>query len=161
MDQGGYLTELKDEFDEYQIDFYLKQQDCYWIGLSDKGHEGRCEMSKRFPLIVNSPPLGQFIWGSSHEVADYTNWARSSSEGDTDEPNGGEAENCVFKTLNYVGGSTPGWADYSCGERYAEGMPCYALCTFASDPLPTRPSTTSTPAPTTATTSSGNIEDVF
>ena len=163
MDQGGYLTELKDEFDEYQIDFYLKQKDCYWIGLSDKGHEGRC-LKSSYGLLNSfnlSPPSGQFIWGSSHEVADYTNWARSSNEGDTDEPNGGEAENCVFKTLNYVGGSTPGWADYSCGERYAEGMPCYALCTFGSDPLPTRPSTTSTPAPTTATTSSGNIEDVL
>ena len=111
-------------------------------------------MSKRFLLSVNSPPSGQFIWGTSHEVADYTNWARSSGEGDMDEPNGGEAENCVFKTLNYVGGSTPGWADYICGERYAEGMPCYALCTFGSVPLPTRPST---PAPTTtATTTAGS-----
>ena len=92
------------------------------------------------------------MWAGSHEPVDYTNWARSSGEGDTDEPNGGEAENCVFKTLNYVGGSTPGWADYSCGDRYAEGMPCYALCTFGTVPLPTRPST---PAPTTAMPSGG------
>ena len=42
------------------------------------------------------------MWASSHEPVDYTNWARSSGEGDMEEPNGGEAENCVYKTVTYI-----------------------------------------------------------
>ena len=39
-DHGGYLIELKEEYEEEEIDIYLEQGLCYWIGLTDKALEG-------------------------------------------------------------------------------------------------------------------------
>lgn len=64
------------------------------------------------------------------------------------EPNGGEQENCVYTTVSSSG--PPGWSDHRCGKRWGEhglNMPCYALCTFGSVPLPTNPSSTPTLTP--------------
>ena len=82
---------------------------------------------------------GTYRWSASHDVAAYTNWARASQyeDGDTDEPNGGTAENCVYKSLSYP----PGWSDTSCEASEADTMPCFALCQHGGVHQPT-PSTT-------------------
>ena len=91
---------------------------------------------------------GTFRWAGSHQVAGYTNWARSDgSSEDTPEPNGGTAENCVYKSLSYP----PGWSDYRCDATEADGMPCFALCRHGDlpqPPTPTPPTTTPPPANT-------------
>ena len=92
--------------------------------------------------------LGTFRWSASHGVASYTNWARASQyeAGDTDEPNGGTAENCVYKTLSYP----PGWSDISCEATEADTMPCFALCQYGHPPQPSPAPTPTTPPTTTA-----------
>ena len=70
-------------------------------------------------------------------VASYTNWARGAGDEDTDEPNGGTAENCVYKSLSHP----RGWSDYSCEATEADTMPCFALCQHGGVHQPT-PSTT-------------------
>ena len=102
-------------------------------------------MINKYKLIHFS---GTFRWAGSHQVAGYTNWARSDgSSEDTPEPNGGTAENCVYKSLSYP----PGWSDYRCDATEADGMPCFALCRHGDlpqPPTPTPPTTTPPPANT-------------
>ena len=100
-------------------------------------------------IIISIATLGTYRWSTSHDVAAYTNWARASQyeDGDTDEPNGGTAENCVYKSLSYP----PGWSDYRCDATEADGMPCFALCRHGDlpqPPTPTPPTTTPPPANT-------------
>ena len=84
---------------------------------------------------------GTFRWAGSHQVAGYTNWARSDgSSEDTPEPNGGTAENCVYKSLSYP----PGWSDYRCDATEADGMPCFALCRHGDLPQPPTPTPANT-----------------
>ena len=91
--------------------------------------------------------LGTYRWSASHSVASYTNWARASQyePGDTDEPNGGTEENCVYKSLSYP----PGWSDLSCAATEADTMPCFALCQYGHPPQPS-PAPTPTTPPTTS-----------
>ena len=100
---------------------------------------------------------GRYEWAESHEVAQYTNWARSTGQGDTDEPDGGEAENCVFMTLDFdpdldIG---PGWSDCDCSRRLL------ALCEYDGDSqpstTPTQPTSTTT-EPSTTTESATTTE---
>ena len=87
---------------------------------------------------------GTFRWAGSHQVAGYTNWARSDgSIEDTPEPNGGTAENCVYKSLSYP----PGWSDISCDATEADTMPCFALCQHGDLPQPPTPTPTTPPTP--------------
>ena len=94
-----------------------------------------------------SNDAGQFKWDASHQAASYTNWARASGEGDTEEPNGGTAENCVYKSLSYP----PGWSDISCEATEADTMPCFALCQYGEVQQPTpAPTPTPTISPSTS-----------
>ena len=80
-------------------------------------------------------------------VASYTNWARGAGDEDTDEPNGGTAENCVYKSLSYP----PGWSDTSCEATEADTMPCFALCQYGEVQRPTpAPTPTPTISPSTS-----------
>ena len=95
--------------------------------------------------MISIANLGTFRWSASHGVASYTNWARASQyeAGDTDEPNGGTAENCVYKSLSYP----PGWSDISCDATEADTMPCFALCQHGDLPQPPTPTPTTPPTP--------------
>ena len=77
-------------------------------------------------------------------VASYTNWAPGEGDEDTDEPNGGTAENCVYKSLSHP----RGWSDYSCEATEADTMPCFALCQYGHPPQPSPAPTPTTPLTT-------------
>ena len=51
------------------------------------------------------------MWASSHQEAQYTNWAPS-------DPNGGAVENCCLKARD-LGPQWAGWLDYGCDQDQA------------------------------------------
>ena len=106
--------------EEMLLDTFAIEGKTYWLGLTDKAQEGTRLNISLFEIICDFVNFaGTYVWEESHQVADYTPWAKPNEPDD----DGTKNLDCVWKHVS-------GWHDAGCWLSSWKGgrEPVHALC---------------------------------